>query len=223
MLVLEAGRPDWRFDVFLHMPAALTFPIGSPIYDWGYRSEPEPFMHGRRVYHARGKVLGGSSSINGMIFQRGNALDYERWADVPGHGRLGLRPLPALLPQDGDGSSPLRPMTRTGATTGRWSRARPGREPALRRLLRGGPAGRLRPDRRRQRLPPGGLRAVRPEHPSRPPALRGDRLPQAGPAGAGTSRSGPRPWSPRSPSTAGARPGSSTGPAAGITASRRAR
>ena len=84
VLVLEAGRPDWRFDVFLHMPAALTFPIGSPIYDWGYRSEPEPFMHARRVYHARGKVLGGSSSINGMIFQRGNALDYERWAAVPG-------------------------------------------------------------------------------------------------------------------------------------------
>jgi choline dehydrogenase len=84
VLVLEAGRPDWRFDVFLHMPAALTFPIGSPLYDWGYRSEPYPNLHGRRVYHDRGKVLGGSSSINGMIFQRGNALDYERWAEVPG-------------------------------------------------------------------------------------------------------------------------------------------
>jgi choline dehydrogenase len=84
VLVLEAGRPDWRFDVFLHMPAALTFPIGSPLYDWGYRSEPEPFMHGRRVYHARGKVLGGSSSINGMIFQRGNPMDFERWSTVPG-------------------------------------------------------------------------------------------------------------------------------------------
>jgi choline dehydrogenase len=84
VLVLEAGRPDWRFDVFLHMPAALAFPIGSPLYDWGYRSEPEPFMHGRRIYHARGKVLGGSSSINGMIFQRGNPLDFERWASVPG-------------------------------------------------------------------------------------------------------------------------------------------
>ena len=84
VLVLEAGRPDWRFDVFLHMPAALAFPIGSPLYDWGYRSEPEPFMHGRRVYHARGKVLGGSSSINGMIFQRGNPLDFERWATFRG-------------------------------------------------------------------------------------------------------------------------------------------
>jgi choline dehydrogenase len=80
VLVLEAGRPDYRFDVFIHMPAALTFPIGSRFYDWQYESEPEPFMNGRRIYHARGRVLGGSSSINGQIFQRGNPLDYERWA-----------------------------------------------------------------------------------------------------------------------------------------------
>jgi choline dehydrogenase len=86
VLVLEAGRPDWRFDVFIHMPAALTFPIGSRFYDWQFESEPEPFMNGRRIYHARGKVLGGSSSINGMIFQRGNPLDYERWAADPGMG-----------------------------------------------------------------------------------------------------------------------------------------
>jgi choline dehydrogenase len=84
VLVLEAGRPDWRFDVFIHMPAALPFPIGSRFYDWRYESEPEPYMHGRRVYHARGKVLGGSSSINGMIFQRGNPLDFEKWAREPG-------------------------------------------------------------------------------------------------------------------------------------------
>lgn len=84
VLVLEAGRSDWRIDPFIHMPAALTFPIGSRFYDWMYESEPEPFMHGRRVYHARGKVLGGSSSINGQIFQRGNPLDYERWAADPG-------------------------------------------------------------------------------------------------------------------------------------------
>jgi choline dehydrogenase len=84
VLVLEAGRPDYRFDVFIHMPSALTFPIGSRYYDWKYESEPEPFMNGRRIYHARGKVLGGSSSINGQIFQRGNPLDYERWAADPG-------------------------------------------------------------------------------------------------------------------------------------------
>jgi choline dehydrogenase len=79
VLLLEAGRPDWRWDVFIHMPAALPFPIGSRFYDWRYQTEPEPYMNGRRIYHARGKVLGGSSSINGMIFQRGNPLDYEKW------------------------------------------------------------------------------------------------------------------------------------------------
>lgn len=84
VLVLEAGRSDYPWDVFIHMPAALTFPIGSRFYDWKYESEPEPHMGGRRVYHARGKVLGGSSSINGMIFQRGNPMDYERWAANPG-------------------------------------------------------------------------------------------------------------------------------------------
>ena len=68
------------------MPAALTFPIGSRFYDWKYESEPEPHMNGRRIYHARGKLLGGSSSINGMIFQRGNPLDYERWAADEGMG-----------------------------------------------------------------------------------------------------------------------------------------
>lgn len=84
VLVLEAGRPDYPWDALIHMPAALTFPIGNRFYDWGYSSEPEPHLHRRRVYHARGKVLGGSSSINGMIFQRGNPMDYERWGADPG-------------------------------------------------------------------------------------------------------------------------------------------
>ncbi len=84
VLVLEAGSADHWWNVILHMPAALTMPIGNPKYDWCYQSEPEPHMGGRRIYHARGKVLGGSSSINGMIFQRGNPLDYERWGADPG-------------------------------------------------------------------------------------------------------------------------------------------
>jgi choline dehydrogenase len=83
-LVLEAGRNDSLWDVYIHMPAALSFPIGNRFYDWKYESEPEPHMYGRRVYHARGKVVGGSSSINGMIFQRGNPMDYERWGADPG-------------------------------------------------------------------------------------------------------------------------------------------
>ncbi len=84
VLVLEAGRSDFKIDPFIHMPAALPYPIGNRLYDWKYESEPEPFMGGRKVFHARGKVLGGSSSINGMIFQRGNPLDFERWAADPG-------------------------------------------------------------------------------------------------------------------------------------------
>jgi choline dehydrogenase len=84
VLVLEAGRPDWIWDIFIHMPAALTMVIGNRFYDWKYTSEPEPYMGGRRVSHGRGKVLGGSSSINGMIFQRGNPMDLERWAADPG-------------------------------------------------------------------------------------------------------------------------------------------
>ena len=84
VLVLEAGRMDWKWDVFIHMPAALTYPIGNRFYDWKYETEPEPHLGGRKVYHARGKVVGGSSSINGMIFQRGNPADYEKWAVEPG-------------------------------------------------------------------------------------------------------------------------------------------
>jgi choline dehydrogenase len=54
VLVLEAGRSDFRVDPFIHMPAALSYPIGNRFYDWRYESEPEPFMGGRRIYHARG-------------------------------------------------------------------------------------------------------------------------------------------------------------------------
>ena len=102
VLVLEAGRPDYKWDVFIHMPAALAFPIGSRFYDWKYETEPEPFMNGRRVYHARGKVLGGSSSINGMIFQRGNPMDYERWAADPGMATWDYAHCLPVLQADGE-------------------------------------------------------------------------------------------------------------------------
>jgi len=84
VLVIEAGRNDSFWDIFIHMPAALTIPIGNKHYDWMYQSEPEPHMNNRRVYHGRGKILGGSSSINGMIFQRGNPMDYQKWSKDPG-------------------------------------------------------------------------------------------------------------------------------------------
>ena len=84
VLVIEAGRPDYIWDIFIHMPAALSIPLGNKYYDWCYYSEPEPYMNNRRVFHGRGKILGGSSSINGMIFQRGNPMDFERWAGDQG-------------------------------------------------------------------------------------------------------------------------------------------
>ena len=153
------------------MPAALTFPIGSRFYDWQYESEPEPFMNGRRIYHARGKVLGGSSSINGMIFQRGNPLDYERWAADPG---MATWDYAHCLPyfkrmEDCLAAAPDDPWRGHGGPLG--LERGPGDEPAVRGVLRGRPAGRLPADDRRQRLPPGGLRAVRPEHPPGPPAV----------------------------------------------------
>ena len=134
VLVLEAGRPDYWWDVLIHMPAALMFPSGNRFYDWKYESEPEPFMGGRRVFHTRGKVLGGSSSINGMIFQRGNPLDYERWAADPGHGGLGLRPLPAVLQADGGLPRRWRRVPRRRGTA--RARARCGDQPTVRRVLR---------------------------------------------------------------------------------------
>jgi choline dehydrogenase len=63
------------------MPAALAHPLADNKYNWYYESEPDPFMNGRQMYCPRGRVLGGSSSINGMIYIRGNPLDYERWAN----------------------------------------------------------------------------------------------------------------------------------------------
>ncbi|RZT85051.1 choline dehydrogenase [Pseudonocardia sediminis] len=86
VLLLEAGRPDHFWEPRVHMPAALGFPVGNKSFDWCYESEPEPFMNGRRMAHARGKVLGGCSSINAMVYQRGNPLDFDRWAADEGVG-----------------------------------------------------------------------------------------------------------------------------------------
>ncbi|MEZ5449979.1 MAG: choline dehydrogenase [Thiolinea sp.] len=81
VLVLEAGGNDWRADFRIHMPAALAYPLANDTYNWYFMSEPEPHMNNRRMYCPRGRVLGGSSSINGMEYIRGHALDYNRWAE----------------------------------------------------------------------------------------------------------------------------------------------
>jgi choline dehydrogenase len=78
VLVLEAGPKDRS--LYIHMPAAFAWPLKDDKYNWYYESDPEPHMDGRRMYCPRGRVLGGSSSINGMAYVRGHALDYDRWA-----------------------------------------------------------------------------------------------------------------------------------------------
>ncbi|MEE8627807.1 choline dehydrogenase [Methylobacterium ajmalii] len=84
VLLLEAGGPDYRLDFRTQMPAALAYPLQGRRYNWAYLTDPEPHMNGRRMECGRGKGLGGSSLINGMCYIRGNALDYDGWAQLPG-------------------------------------------------------------------------------------------------------------------------------------------
>ncbi|TLX60936.1 choline dehydrogenase [Stutzerimonas nosocomialis] len=84
VLLLEAGGPDYRLDFRTQMPAALAFPLQGRRYNWAYETESEPYMDNRRMECGRGKGLGGSSLINGMCYIRGNALDYDNWAQAPG-------------------------------------------------------------------------------------------------------------------------------------------
>jgi choline dehydrogenase len=79
VIVIEYGGSD--FGPFIQMPAALTFPMNMSRYDWGFRTEPEPHLGGRVLATPRGKVLGGSSSINGMVYVRGHARDFDHWAE----------------------------------------------------------------------------------------------------------------------------------------------
>jgi choline dehydrogenase len=82
ILVLEAGGKDRFWNWKIHMPAAFAYPLADDKVNWYYHTEPEPYMDGRRMYCPRGRVIGGSSSINGMCYIRGHALDYDRWAQM---------------------------------------------------------------------------------------------------------------------------------------------
>lgn len=84
VLVIEHGGSDWG--PFINMPAALSYPMGMKRYDWGYVTEPEPHMDNRVMACPRGKVIGGSSSINGMIYVRGHARDFDTWAEMGADG-----------------------------------------------------------------------------------------------------------------------------------------
>ncbi|KSW25169.1 MULTISPECIES: choline dehydrogenase [unclassified Pseudomonas] len=84
VLLLEAGGPDYRADFRTQMPAALAYPLQGRRYNWAYLTDPEPHMNNRRMECGRGKGLGGSSLINGMCYIRGNAMDFDGWAQEKG-------------------------------------------------------------------------------------------------------------------------------------------
>src|SRR5579884_2521669 len=83
VLLLEAGGPDDKKEI--HIPAAFSKLFKTP-YDWAYETEPEPQLNNRRLYWPRGKMLGGSSSINAMVYIRGNRHDYDTWAGLGNDG-----------------------------------------------------------------------------------------------------------------------------------------
>ena len=84
VLLIEAGGSDRN--PMISMPSALSYPMNTKRYNWGYYSEPEPFINNRRIHTARGKGLGGSSSINGMVYVRGHACDFDEWVELGAHG-----------------------------------------------------------------------------------------------------------------------------------------
>ncbi|MDO6726705.1 choline dehydrogenase [Cognatishimia sp. 1_MG-2023] len=84
VLVVEHGGTD--AGPLIQMPAALSYPMNMSMYDWGYKTQPEPHLDGRQLVTPRGKVIGGSSSINGMVYVRGHAGDYDHWQDSGANG-----------------------------------------------------------------------------------------------------------------------------------------
>ena len=106
--VIEFGGTD--ASPFIQMPAALSYPMNMPLYDWGYRAEAEDGLNGRALICPRGKVIGGSSSINGMIYVRGNPLDYDYWRDqgAAGWGYADVLPYFKRMESSHGGEAPWR-------------------------------------------------------------------------------------------------------------------
>ncbi|MGO4872953.1 MAG: choline dehydrogenase [Roseiarcus sp.] len=108
VLLLEFGGSDRS--LYIQMPAALSIPMNMKKYNWGYESEPEPHLVGRRFHCPRGKVLGGSSSINGLVYVRGNPLDFDRWEEEGAAGWSYRDVLPYFRRAEGwrEGGDPYR-------------------------------------------------------------------------------------------------------------------
>lgn len=98
VIVIEHGGTD--AGPFIQMPGALSYPMNMKRYDWGYMTEPEPHLGGRRLVAPRGKVVGGSSSINGMVYVRGHMRDYDKWSESGAQGWSGADVLPYFHRQE---------------------------------------------------------------------------------------------------------------------------
>jgi choline dehydrogenase len=100
VLLLEAGGPDdW---IWIHIPVGYLYCIGNPRTDWCYRTEPDPGLNGRSILYARGKVLGGCSSINAMVYMRGQSRDYDEWARLTGDDNWAWRNVLPVFKQSED-------------------------------------------------------------------------------------------------------------------------
>ncbi|HEV2955022.1 MAG TPA: GMC family oxidoreductase N-terminal domain-containing protein, partial [Xanthobacteraceae bacterium] len=80
VLLIEAGPRDWH--PMIHVPAGVLHLLHNPLVNWNYATDPQPGVNGRQIHWPRGRVLGGSSSINGMLWIRGNPADYDGWAQM---------------------------------------------------------------------------------------------------------------------------------------------
>ncbi len=176
--LLEAGPRDAWWNWKIHMPAALMYNLMDDRYNWYYHTEPQPYMNERVMYWPRGRVLGGSSSLNAMVYIRGHALDYDRWAFKENCEGWSYAGDPALLPARRASREGRRRLSRRQRPAVGPHR-RPA-QPAVRGLHPGGAAGRLCRHRRHERLSPGRLRQDGHDHPSRPALVSLDRLPAAG-------------------------------------------
>ena len=100
VLLLEAGPRD--SSLWIHLPIGYAKTMFHPVYNWGFSTEPEPAMNNRQVYWPRGRGLGGSSSINGLIYVRGQHQDYDRWADLGNAGWSWQDVLPYFIKCEGN-------------------------------------------------------------------------------------------------------------------------
>ena len=176
VLVLEAGGSDLRF--FVQMPLGYGKTFFDPAVNWNYRAEPDPGLAGNADHWPRGKLLGGSSSINAMVWIRGHRDDYDDWRDLgnPGWGFDDLLPYFKAVEDNEAGADDYRGRGGPMRITDNRGRVHPLAEP----IPQGGGRGRSAAQPGFQRRLAGGRRHLPDQHQGRPPHVGGARLPAPG-------------------------------------------